>query len=56
MYIDRGGGKGLVSHKSLDGHKIDPILVKMSAESVAERMTSQAPGPAEPLFMGSDVP
>ena len=43
-------------HESLNGHKIDTILVKMSAESVTERMTSQTPGPPEFLFMGSDVP
>ena len=55
MYIDRGGRKGLVSHESLNGHKIDTILVKMSAECVTERMTCQTPGPPEFLFMGSDV-
>ena len=44
-----------MAHESLYGQKVHAVFIKVGAEGVAERMAGDAPGPAEPLFVGMDM-
>ena len=54
VHIDSSGGQRLMSHKSLYGKQVNPILIKGSAKSVTERMTGQLMLQAEFAFFGRD--
>ena len=45
-----------MSHKGLDGKQVRAVLVKMCAESMAERMAGDTLRPAQAALMPMDVP
>lgn len=45
-----------MSHKGLDGKQVRAVLVKMCAESMAERVAGNALRPAQSALMFMDVP
>ena len=56
VHIDSSGGQRLMSHKSLYGKQVNPILIKGSAKSVTERMTGNPAFPSQSVLMCMDMP
>ena len=56
MYIDEGGGKGLVAKELLYGEKVGAVLIKVGPESVTEGVAGKLLLPSEFLLVGVDVP
>lgn len=55
MNIDRSGDQGFMSEDCFDGQQIGTVFVKMSAQSMAERMAGESFRSAQTFFMPVDM-